>query len=366
MTTGIRRHYIFSTEGSAFHDWQSEVLLHSHRLGGLGGRITRIVSAGDDWRPPAGARADCGVVRVPRFDPLHGDSYPLRNRPHSLVHIFEHMPGYIDPDEIVVLLDPDQVLVGSRESWNALFEQVAARGPLAAGYGIGSCFLDTWADRFCEGRCSGAGDVVRANIAIGAPYILYGRDLQAIAPVWVDVMERIRRDPQVADLAGWCTDMYAYAIATIRLGLPHTRLPLMISSPFDGNEPWDLASVDAGGRPRFGFPLVVVHYCQRLSIGSYSWSKHDHHEFAMRDRTRRPLFPMVSVPDDVEALTRMIAEVSADARLLDSRDPVRNPADVPVDEIRRRAEACRSVFLYSAVLPLANEALRACYASAPD
>ncbi len=358
----IRPHYIFSTEGSAFHDWQSEVLLHSHRRNGLAGRITRIVCCDAAWRSPEGSSPDYAVVQVPRFDPLHGDWYPLRNRPHSLAHIFERMPGYIDPDEIVVLLDPDQVIVGSPGSWNALFERVAARGPLAAGYGIGSSFLDSWADQF-YGRCSAADDAVRANIAIGAPYVLYGRDLQAIAPVWVEVMERMRRDVRIAALAGWCTDMYAYAIATIRLGIMHARLPLMISSPFDENEPWDLASVDAKGRPRFRFPLVVVHYCQRLSIGSYSWAKHDHHEFAMRDHTRRPLLPTVSRPADTEVLSRLTAALSADARLLESRESTKSIAYASRDEARLRAEAYRSVLLYRAVLPLANEALQAFYAS---
>ena len=360
----IRPHYIFSTEGSAFHDWQSEVLLHSHRRNGLAGKITRIVCCDAAWRPPEGSGSDYAVVRVPRFDPLDGDWYPLRNRPHSLVHIFEQMPDYIDPDEIVVLLDPDQVLVGSPEAWNVLFEHVAARGPLAAGYGIGSSFLDSWADQFCDGRCSAADDTVRANIAIGAPYVLYGRDLQAIAPLWVEVMERMRRDARVAHIAGWCTDMYAYAIATIRLGIIHARLPLMISSPFDENEPWDLASVDAGGRPRFRFPLVVVHYCQRLSIGSYSWSKHDHHEFAMRGDAVRPLLPMVAAAGDAEVLNRLTADLSTDARLLDSRESTKSPAYTSRDDARVRAEAYRSVFLYHAVLPAANEALQAYYSSA--
>ena len=365
MTAAIRPHYIFSTEGFAFHDWQSEVLLHSHRRNGLGGKITRIVSGDAAWRPPKGSGSDYTVVRVPRFDPLDGDWYPLRNRPHSLVHIFEQMPGYIDPNEIVVLLDPDQVIVGSPGSWNALFERVAAQGPLAAGYGIGSSFLDSWADEFCNGLGSTADDAVRANIAIGAPYVLYGRDLQAIAPVWVEVMERMRRDARIAAVAGWCTDMYAYAIATIRLGIMHARLPLMISSPFDENEPWDLASVDAEGRPRFRFPLVVVHYCQKLSIGSYSWTKHDHHEFAMRNDAGRPLLPMVSAAGDTEVLNRLTADLSVDARLLDSRESTKSPAYTSRDDARVRAEAYRNVFLYNAVLPAANEALQAYYSSAP-
>ncbi|MGE0449972.1 MAG: hypothetical protein AB7Q29_10365 [Vicinamibacterales bacterium] len=371
MTDAIRPHYIFSTEGTAFHDWQSEVLVHSHRRSGLGGRITRLVSCDAAWQPQERSNSDCAVVRVPRFDPLNGDGYPLRNRPHSLVHLFEQWPGYIDPDEIVVLLDPDQVLVGSPGSWHALLERVAAQGPVAAGYGIGSSFLDRWADPFCDGLCSKADEAVRSNIAIGAPYILRGRDLQAIAPVWVEVMERIRRDAPVANIAGWCTDMYAYAIATIRLGIPHIRLPLMISSPFDGNEPWDLVSVDAEGRPHFQSPLVVVHYCQKLSIGSYSWSKHDHHEFAMRDRSVRPLFPIVSHPADIEVLQQLTAALAADARLLEprglleSRELPRDVAQARREEARLRAEAYRSVFLYHAVVPFANEALRACYASTP-
>jgi hypothetical protein len=365
MTSAIRPHYIFSTEGSSFHDWQSEVLLHSHRCSGLGGRITRIVGCDSAWHPPTGSGSDCTIVRVPRFDPLNGDWYPLRNRPHSLVHVFEQWPGYIDPDEIVVLLDPDQVIVGSPESWTALFERVAAHGPLAAGYGIGSSFLDRWADPFCNGLCSKADDAVRRNIAIGAPYILSGRDLQAIAPVWVDVMERMRRDVPIAKIAGWCTDMYAYAIATIQLGILHARLPLMISSPFDANEPWDLVSVDGAGRPRFDFPVVVAHYCQKLSVGSYVWSKHDHHEFAMRDQIRRPLFPTVSRPADTELLNQLIAALSADAGLLASRESTPGVADGSRDETRMQPEVYRSAFLYSAVVPFANEALQAYYASTP-
>ncbi len=362
-SSDLRRHYIFSTEGSAFHDWQAEVLLYSHRRQGLGGRMTRIVSCDDNWRQPHVSDPEYSIVRVPRFNPLDGDEYPLRNRPHSLVHVFRHMPGYIEPNEVVILLDPDQVLVGSPEDWNTLFQQVAAHGPVAAGYGIGSAFLDSWADRFCDGLGSKASDWVRANIAVGAPYILFGRDLEAIAPVWVEVMEQMRRDSGVAAVTAWCTDMYAYAIATIRLGLTHARLPLMVSAPFDGDEPWDLATVDAAGRPRFLFPLVVVHYCQRLAVGSYSWSKHDYHQFALDDRMAPQLFPLVSTPEDVNVLKGVLRNLSLNPRLLRSGEFQAQFPDMSGLESSAQTEAHRSALLYASVVPRANEALRAYYAS---
>ena len=90
----IRPHYIFSTEGFEFHDWQSEVLLHSHRRNGLGGKITRIVSGDAAWLPYARVTgADTHWLRIgttfngPTQEAGHGNGMQLEG---VLSYVFEN------------------------------------------------------------------------------------------------------------------------------------------------------------------------------------------------------------------------------------------------------------------------------------
>lgn len=134
-------HMIFSTGCSAFQDWQSYVFFHQALAVQQPGTITRIVSGCKDheqeqlqalFDDAKGAlmqtygtpTTDMKIHFTPDYSKVpHGDGSPRRkpykyfNKPFGTKHWLEHALGFpnnmtaMDRDSIVILMDPDQLLL---------------------------------------------------------------------------------------------------------------------------------------------------------------------------------------------------------------------------------------------------------------
>jgi hypothetical protein len=267
-------HVVFSTDCSFYQDWQAEVLVYSHLVHKWPGRITRIASCGKkDWKPPKISHPNYSVVTVPNFNPniTIRDDYAPRNRPHSLKFVFEKYPKTFNQDDIVFLVDPDQIILRPYSDIG-----VSRKNPTAAGYSQGTDYL-LWANRYCS-SC----DVKKLSweqmkdLRIGAPYIIHIQDLMDIVPHWIDIMEGIRRDEAKDKKGGWVSDMFAYSIAAVKIGLVHRRMSYMVSNVGDNGEPWHLIQNGSVTDPT----LFMIHYCQAITVKNYRWNKH---EFKSKD-----------------------------------------------------------------------------------
>lgn len=341
--SGSRLHVVFSTECSIYNDWQSVVLVDSHLRSGFPGRISRIVSCDDSfYELPRSNHERFRVFWAPDYDPWRktGDSYAPRNRPHALLHLFKNEERFVEDDEIIVLVDPDQIILSDWTGFN-----VTEGNPIAAGYSSGTAFLN-WAKEFCDGHCD---NVPNADqLQIGAPYIVHVRDLKKIVPVWIEVMEAMRKkDPR---LGGWLTDMYAYTVATLRLNIRHKLVKMMVSHPGDDREPWDLAD-DSPASP----PLFILHYCQRIQIGTYNFNKHDFKSRDIKDCANPLRFPeladndarVIKGADSVNSLMQMVGKLPKSMN-----DPRVRQENLD----RETVKTFRNAWLYKNVIPVANQA----------
>eukprot|EP00475_Leptophrys_vorax_P027870 TRINITY_DN3984_c0_g1_i1.p1 TRINITY_DN3984_c0_g1~~TRINITY_DN3984_c0_g1_i1.p1 ORF type:complete len:510 (+),score=94.08 TRINITY_DN3984_c0_g1_i1:492-2021(+) len=358
-----RYHLIFSTECSLFNEWQAFLFLHSHEKSGFlpKARITRIISCNkSNWKQEAidykwlqGLFPNYRELWTPNYNPFFrtGDNYAPRNRPHSLLHLFNHMGNeFVNDHEIVILMDPDQLFVSKNNDFG-----VSEGNPVAAEYASGTDFLN-WAKDYCAGACNNVPNA--EQLQIGAPYVVHARDLKKIAPLWVEVMEQLRANEVTRKKGDWLTDMYAYTIATLRLGIRHRMAPMMISHPEMDSEPWHLA--DAEDKKT----LFVLHYCQAINLGNYHWFKHEYRDeqfnFTSCDTDKPWQFPTVT-EGQLQAvdLTSSMLQLAAE-RLPKHRDhPIAQKERLP----RGILLVNRNVWLYQNIIPLANKAFAELYSA---
>lgn len=305
--------------------------MHAHTTVNFPGRVTRLVSCKDPtWTPPKSLDQNYEVIVTPMANPLNGDDYAPRNRPHALVHLFQERPGYIKDDELVLLMDPDQILLHKWTGFN-----VTEGKPAGAAYGQGTSYLK-WAPKYCP-TCdfSSLTKQQHADLAIGAPYIMYGKDLLRIVPRWRDILELIRSDEKTDSKGGWVSDMFAYSIASVDLGLIHRRETFMVSDVTSESEPWALAQ----GIPQP--PLFVMHFCQKIKVNDYSWSKHMFRTQDFFDCANPVLFPEATGAD-------------AEWVLSNAFQPLGRSKSIPVDTVR----SYRNAWAYFHTVPFANSAFQ--------
>lgn len=123
----VKYHIIFSTSCSTFQDWQSYVFFHEALVSGQPGTVTRIVSGckeEDEMAARAVFQEQIQPMAPGRFkihftpDFAHvkpGVTFPYFNKPFGTKHWLENEMGYpgnpLDEDSIVVLMDPDQLII---------------------------------------------------------------------------------------------------------------------------------------------------------------------------------------------------------------------------------------------------------------
>jgi len=219
-------------------------------------------------------------------------NYAYFNKPFGLLHWIEHSDEDIKDDDIIILLDPDQVLTRqitrdfSNQSENLLYgdnpKTVVAHGsPFAQNYGFGDA---AW-QNLDVGKVAGTEDTPAKKVGTqeahnhypaGPPYLATARDMHRIAEKWVEFVPRSHKEHPYL-----MAEMYAYCIAAAHLELPHQLVrSLMVSDVDAAQEGWELVNAIDDGK--ICSPTVmednvlpsVLHYCQRYILGKHFFGKH--------------------------------------------------------------------------------------------
>lgn len=343
---------VFSTDCSGYQHWQSIALWYSSRQAGHRGAVTRIASGcGDrdkeridyEWREID----DSGLFRV-HFAPkgeLEGN-YKYSNKPSGLFHWLRHASPrpFVNYElGVVALLDPDQmllrpittamayglrplptdrkalydasgrprVLANGPHELEALPTHVVRGQPVAQKYGIGGAWANAGSPKarrawrsFDRARVCGDGAPctrttaaeAEAHYSVGPPYLMHVTDADHIAQAWLQAMPHVH-----AQYPYLLAEMYAYALASANLSLPHAQLHnLMVSNVGAGGEGWDWIdhrgeSVCAGSQlatppadtrrrpadneftnrehPPGPTAPTVLHFCQSYQLGGHKFGK---------------------------------------------------------------------------------------------
>ncbi|QHO17588.1 uncharacterized protein DS421_10g313480 [Arachis hypogaea] len=259
-------HTVFSTECTTYFDWQTVGLMHSFRLSGQPGNITRLLSCTDEDLKQYKGHDLAPTHYVPSMSrhPLTGDWYPAINKPAAVLHWLNH--ANIDA-EFIVILDADMILRGPITPW----EFKAARGrPVSTPYDylIGCdnelAKLHTSHPEACD--------------KVGGVIIMHIDDLRKFALLWLHKTEEVRADRAhyarniTGDIyeSGWISEMYGYSFGAAELKLKHTVNNEILIYP--------------GYVPAPGVKYRVFHYGLRFGTGNWSFDKADWRDVDMVNR----------------------------------------------------------------------------------
>ena len=232
---------------------------------------------------------------------------------------FDPISVHVDPidgDSVIVLLDPDMIIlrpitsdfpdddtvqVPKRSLKYGRQVRVERGRPFGQAYGMGSKWEKFDLDLITLDPSSPAKAISSmeglVRYAVGPPLLGVASDMYNIALKWVEFVPRVYlQHPHLL------AEMYAYCVAAAHLGLPHQKLEsLMVSDREVSAEAWTYVkripgeetcgvaarggkattakSTPAGGErggggggPEYVLPHVV-HYCQTYSLGEFAFYK---------------------------------------------------------------------------------------------
>jgi hypothetical protein len=222
---GVAYHIVFSTGCSIFQDWQSYVFFYFAMVRDQPGTVTRIVSgfSKDDqvtlqtlFDDQISTMVEPGRFQIhftPDFSRLKpGIMYKYWNKPFGMKHWMENALGFpkspINEDAIVILMDPDQMIVRpfrnndfSHTIWAKTAEppsgweprtRIEHGKPMGQKYG----FRLQWKDKINmklvlqEGETTPIdempNDEAFRGYTVGPPYIATARDMYAIVTKWTE------------------------------------------------------------------------------------------------------------------------------------------------------------------------------------
>ncbi|XP_051227322.1 peptidyl serine alpha-galactosyltransferase [Lolium perenne] len=250
-------HTLFSTECSSYFDWQTVGLMHSFRLSGQPGNITRLLSCTDEEVKNYKGHDLAPTHYVPSMNrnPLTGDWYPAINKPAAVLHWINHVQT---DAEFIVILDADMIMRGPITPW----EYGAKRGhPVSTPYDylIGCDNILAKIHTRNPSACDKVGGVI----------IMHIDDLRRFAMLWLHKSEEVRADKEhyatniTGDVyaSGWISEMYGYSFAAAELNLRHIIKSDILIYP--------------GYVPLPGAKYKVFHYGLRFGVGDWSFDKAD-------------------------------------------------------------------------------------------
>lgn len=283
-------HIIYSTDCSAYQNWQSITLYYSALLCGQQGVVTRIASGcsseeaeelhqtykkvfPENYRVglEGGAGDDGLTFRVhftPDFkhDATTNKKYAFYNKPRGTQHWLDNAVPAIPADEVVALLDPDMILLRPltariRDHPNKLYNKdnyvnkktgemvqemqqyVVTGKPVAQMYGLGAPWTNDNHKKFNRRKiCPVSSPCLKVenvfgeqHYSVGPPYIATRADFDRITKSWVDLVPRV-----FAQYPYLLAEMYAYSMAAAHENLPHAQFyHYMVSNTEGGGEGWD-------------------------------------------------------------------------------------------------------------------------------
>lgn len=302
-------HVIFSTDCSAFQDWQTLVLFYSAKVVGQKGPVTRIASGCDEDKQRyltalyQNLYPKYHVHFTPSYskDEKTGQNYHFYNKPWGLKHWLENAQPPIPDDVIIALLDPDMIFlrpittqirgqinnIHSRKiDKDTILEKISKGNPVGQLYGLGAPWANDNHPKFNRGKICGEGSPClkpsqafgEDHYAVGPPYIAHKDDMIHIASSWTKFVPKVYEGyPYLL------AEMYAYSMAAAHENLPHLQLEnYMVSNVHAGGEGWPwVDKIDNVLKPPLEngtfFPDEilpnVVHYCQSFRIHDISFYK---------------------------------------------------------------------------------------------
>ncbi|XP_071734965.1 peptidyl serine alpha-galactosyltransferase isoform X2 [Rutidosis leptorrhynchoides] len=248
-------HTLFSTECTPYFDWQTVGLMHSFKLSGQPGNITRLLSCTDEDLKQYKGHDLAPTHYVPSMSrhPLTGDWYPAINKPAAVLHWLNHVQT---DAEYIVILDADMIMRGPITPW----EFKAARGrPVSTPYDylIGCnnelARLHTSHPEACD--------------KVGGVIVMHIDDLRKFALLWLHKTEEVRADTAhygkniTGDIyeSGWISEMYGYSFGAAELKLHHVISREILIYP--------------GYIPEPGVNYRVFHYGLEFKVGNWSFDK---------------------------------------------------------------------------------------------
>ena len=202
---------IFSCEDKTYMWWQAELLHYTFVKTGMRAQLTAVVAPTDEQ-----ANAfTCNTFRVSNYkDNCSNGPLLCLNKPGGIAE-WASLDG--PPDETVLIVDPDSILLG----------QVADLGPIPDGeayseehdyMGVDFPANKLVIDRHCKPASRGSVQPVGIYILINR------RSLAELARLWLQRSIEIASDPVCREAlagTGWLSDMWGYAIAAAELGIRH-------------------------------------------------------------------------------------------------------------------------------------------------
>lgn len=322
-TDGSRLHIIFSTDCSQFQHWQSYLLFYSALKVKQPGHVTRIASGcSDDEKLMVQRWHDEHIRNVisdrfsvhftPRFSSVKTEmgedtskEYKFFNKPFGLRHWMEYGDGMgidkstgepLDTDVIVILIDPDMILlrpiradytdesqtITQEKDIVAYPRRVQHGHPIAQKYGLGTQWQRFGLSTITGTDSSPAMSVSQSDGAkhypAGPPYIATALDMYRIAIKWTEFAPKVH-----AEYPYLLAEMFAYCIAAAHLNLPHLMVEsLMVSNTDAGGEAWPFVDAIEGSVCELSMNLDtkeyaplpnVIHFCQRYMVGDSFFAK---------------------------------------------------------------------------------------------
>ena len=301
-------HIVFSTDCSSFQKWQSYLLFYSAMKAKQPGSVTRIASGCTDEEEEEEQKFQDMISQTmsphfkvhftPHFSKVKdengnetGKDYKFFNKPFGLLHWIEHSEENLNNSDIVILLDPDQILTRpitndfSDLQANVLPDKepktkVQHGSPFAQKYGFGASWLKLDVETITQDPNTPArisNPEAGKHYPAGPPYLATVKDFHLIAKHWAEFVPRVHKEhPHLM------AEMYAFCIAAAHVKLPFQMVAsLMVSNIGMGprDEGWglltnvpdqDICSKDIMSK----YPLPsVLHYCQRYIVGKHFYGK---------------------------------------------------------------------------------------------
>jgi hypothetical protein len=281
---------VFSSSCSKSQDWQSQVLLYSHRQHNIPGELVRLLSCDDvSYTLPKVNYSKYRVVRTPDFNArFPKDDYSARNRPMAMEY-WLNGESHDDPnppsgdDTIIMAVDPDMLYLHS-QTLAALLDLVQPGHGVAARYALGSSWIGEkthWNRFWCStkqriehgGVCPTPKPSSTYNPSFGHPQLLTADDAKRHATFWTPVTNDMRKLPANN---GWQTEMNSNIISMYRANITIQVEDIMIGNPGQVEEgrswqavQWFVALPQRNKAPY----LIMAHYCQRYQLGQFVFAK---------------------------------------------------------------------------------------------
>mmetsp|Transcript_25596 Transcript_25596/g.55060 ORF Transcript_25596/g.55060 Transcript_25596/m.55060 type:complete len:535 (+) Transcript_25596:178-1782(+) len=308
-------HYmVFSTDCTAYQDWQALVFFYNAHKVQQPGHVIRIASACSEQQQEeiikfhettiSKLSSKFSVHFTPDFSKVSGDNYKYYNKPFGIQHWLEHGMKYTEnkdklEDAIIMILDPDMillrpltydftdsnVLIHKSKKGAPKIRKVMHGQPWASLYAFGDGpfrsvdLKHVFANHTNSPALRATKEEQSNNYPGGPPYMATGRDMHAIVASWTELVTRVHDVYQ--HLLG---EMFGWSLAAAHLGLPHTLAESFMISAVDigSGEGWplidalkqdDICEYSTLKEKEDQLPYVI-HYCQNYWLGKWFVGKY--------------------------------------------------------------------------------------------